>query len=266
MKDSLKQTLDRAVEAINRPVFIESDPVQFPRRFSDRRDIEIVSLLTSHIAWGNRKMICNNCEKLLQMLENQPYHFLMEGDIESFDSGVNVHRTFFGRDLKYFLRGLRQIYVGYGSLEEFALRGGAADAEAPSWHLASLINSRLCEANKGVEKSLRCLPENLGQTPLKRLNMALRWLVRDDGIVDMGVWHALNPSQLFIPLDVHVANTSRSLGLLERRSNDRKAVVELTECLRRFDPVDPVRYDFALFGLGINNGAVEGEGVDQAAV
>ncbi|MDE7153885.1 MAG: TIGR02757 family protein [Muribaculaceae bacterium] len=262
MKDLLKQKLDRAVETINRPDFIGADPVQFPRRFSDKRDIEIVSLLTSHIAWGNRKMICNNCEKLLKMLDNQPYHFLMEGDIESFDPDRNIHRTFFGRDLKYFLRGLRSIYAQHGSLEEFALSGGSADSEAPAWHLASLINCQLQQANQGKEKSVRCLPENLGQTPLKRLNMALRWLVRDDGIVDMGVWQGIKPSQLFIPLDVHVADTSRTLGLLERRSNDRKAVVELTDCLRRFDPTDPVKYDFALFGLGINNGSVEGEGVD----
>ncbi|MDE6080945.1 MAG: DUF2400 domain-containing protein, partial [Muribaculaceae bacterium] len=102
-----------------------------------------------------------------------------------------------------------------------------------------------------VEKSIRCLPENLQHTPLKRLNMALRWLVRDDGIVDMGVWKALKPSQLFIPLDVHVANTSRKFELLQRKSNDRKAVEELTATLRRFDSGDPVKYDFALFGLGV---------------
>lgn len=252
MKEQLKNILDEAVSRINRPEFVAADPVQFPRRFNDKRDIEIVSLLTSHIAWGNRKMICNNCEKLLRLMENQPYRFLMEGDLEALDSDANVHRTFFGRDLKYFLRGLRRIYAGYGSLEDFAAKGGAVRSQTPSWELAAMINHELCQANKGVEKSVRCLPENLQQTPLKRLNMALRWLVRDDGIVDMGVWKALSPSQLYIPLDVHVANTSRTLGLLERRSNDRKAVEELTACLRRYDPADPVKYDFALFGLGVS--------------
>ena len=109
----------------------------------------------------------------------------------------------------------------------------------------------MADANADQPKSLRCLPDNLKSTPLKRVNMALRWLVRDDGIVDMGVWKALKPSQLFIPLDVHVADTSRALNLLSRKSNDRKAVLELTDALRQFDPADPIKYDFALFGLGI---------------
>lgn len=250
----LRDKLEQAVTEINRPEFVEADPVQFPRRFSDKRDIEIAALLTSHIAWGNRKMICNNCDKLLKLLENQPCNYLMEGDIEQIDSSANVHRTFFGRDLKYFLRGLRRIYSAHGSLEEFAEKRGVTSSEVPSWQLASLINNELHQANQGLEKSIRCLPENLGQTPLKRLNMALRWLVRNDGIVDLGVWKALKPSQLYIPLDVHVANTSRALGLLQRKSNDRKAVEELTTCLRRFDSADPVKYDFALFGLGIQGG------------
>lgn len=251
MKESLKNMLDKAVDEINRPEFVLADPVQFPRRFGDARDIEIVSLLTSHIAWGNRRMICNNCEKLLALFENQPYRFVMEGELESLADETNIHRTFFGRDLKYFLRGLRKIYTEHGSLEQFAAHTGAINSDTPSWDLAASINNELCEANQGVEKSMRCLPENLQHTPLKRLNMALRWLVRDDGIVDMGVWKALKPSQLFIPLDVHVANTSRKFELLQRKSNDRKAVEELTATLRRFDSNDPVKYDFALFGLGV---------------
>lgn len=253
MKDKLKLTLDQAVEEINRPEFVAADPVQFPRRFSDLRDIEIVALLTSHIAWGNRRMICHNCEKLIGLLGNEPFRFIMEGDLEAIPSEMNVHRTFFGRDLKYFLRGLRQIYSSCGTLEQFAKKCGATVSDTPSWHLAAMINHEMSQANSGEEKSIRCLPDNLKNTPLKRLNMALRWLVRDDGIVDMGVWKALTPSQLYIPLDVHVANTSRELGLLERKSDDRKAVEELTDRLRQFDPNDPVRYDFALFGLGVRN-------------
>ena len=113
------------------------------------------------------------------------------------------------------------------------------------------LNRLMADANRDFEKSERCLPGNLASTPLKRVNMALRWLVRDDGIVDMGVWKAMKPSQLFIPLDVHVADTSRALGLLDRKSNDRKAVLDLTDALRSMDAEDPVKYDFALFGLGI---------------
>ena len=129
-----------------------------------------------------------------------------------------------------------------------------AKAEFPSWHLVEHMNNALREANGGVDDS-RCLPLNLRTTALKRVNMALRWLVRDDGIVDLGVWKGVvDKSQLFIPLDVHVGNTARELGLIDRRANDRRTVVELTAILRRFRPDDPVFYDYALFGIGIGKG------------
>ena len=135
---------------------------------------------------------------------------------------------------------------------------GAPQSQAPAWTLAQGLNAALAEANDGVHDP-RCLPQNLTATALKRLNMALRWLVRDDGIVDLGVWKALKPSQLFIPLDVHAGNVSRQLGLLTRKSNDRRAVVELTDTLRSFRPDDPVVYDYALFGLGIESKSMRNE-------
>ena len=217
----LKTKLDILAGQYNVPSFAESDPVQFPRRFSDKRDIEISSLLTSTIAWGRRSMILADAEKLHCLLGGEPLRFVLDGDIEAIGEG-NIHRTFFGRHLRYFLRGLRELYRNYGSLEDFAVATGAADSEAAAWTLAENINAVLCRANRScrLDGPSRCLPDKPDKSALKRLNMALRWLVRRDGIVDIGCWEALRPSQLFIPLDVHSGNTSRALGLLTRRSDD----------------------------------------------
>ena len=250
-QDNLKYLLDSMVERYNVPGFADADPVQFPRRYSDPRDIEISALLTSTIAWGRRAMILNNAERIDTLLGHEPYHFVMEGDIDRIDDS-NIHRTFFGRHLRWFLRGLRLTYSRHGSLEGLAAASGATVSEAPSWHLASALNALLAEANctAPLDGPSRCLPDKPDKSALKRFNMALRWLVRNDGIVDIGSWTALRPSQLYIPLDVHSASTSRQLGLLSRQQNDRKAVEELTATLRRFRPDDPTVYDFALFGAG----------------
>lgn len=248
ISDDLAILLNEEAARYNTPEFIVDDPVQFPRRFTDKRDIEIVSLLVSTIAWGRRPMICRNAEKMLQLMDYQPHAYLMDSGYEDLTEG-NIHRTFFNHNLRHYMRGLNAIYRKFGSLENFAVRCGASEVEFPAWHLAAAVNSCLKEANEG-ETDSRCLPLNLDKSALKRFNMALRWLVRDDGIVDMGVWSAIKPSQLFIPLDVHVGNVSRNLGLLFRRSNDRAAVEELTTALRQLKPEDPVYYDFALFGIG----------------
>lgn len=248
--DDLKTILDRESDRINSPGFIDADPVQFPRQFSDPRDIEIASLLCSTIAWGNRKMICRDCSRLLATMENAPYRFMAEGGFEELNDADNVHRTFFIRNLKHYLRGLQTIYQKHGTLQDFAVACGAPQSEFPAWVLAEGIATHITNANGG-EPDSRCLPINIADTALKRLNMALRWLVRKDGIVDMGIWDAITPAQLYIPLDVHVGNVARHLGMLTRKANDRKSTVELTSTLRKFDPTDPVRYDYALFGLGI---------------
>lgn len=252
-ENDIRELLDREGARINSPEFIAADPVQFPRRFDRQQDIEIAALLSATIAWGNRKMICSNCDKMLRIMEGRPHDFVMERAYEELPEG-NIHRTFFTANLKHYLRGFHLIFSRYGSLEGLARHLRIADDEAPAWKLVEGMNEILKEANHGAADS-RCLPQNLRTTALKRVNMALRWLVRDDGIVDMGVWKSLKPSQLFIPLDVHVGNTSRDLGLLQRRQDDRRAVEELTTTLRRFRPADPAFYDFALFGLGIENKA-----------
>lgn len=251
-ENDLKDLLDREARRFNSPEFIAADPVQFPRKFESLPDIEIASLLASTVAWGNRKMICSNITKMLSLMDWSPAAYLLDKGYEELPD-MNIHRTFFARDLRAFLRGLYPIYRNHGSLQEYARCRNVGAAEYPAWELAAAINSSLENENRGhsdVNLS-RCLPQNLKTTALKRLNMALRWLVRDDGIVDMGVWDVIKPSQLFIPLDVHVGDTSRELGLLSRKANDRRSVEELTATLRRFNPVDPVVYDYALFSLGL---------------
>lgn len=248
--DDISTTLIAEAQRINRPEFINSDPVQFPRRFSDIRDIEIAALLCSNIAWGRREMICRDCNRLLDLLDNEPYRFVMSGPIEDIDDSLNIHRTFFGRHLKHYLRALQLIYSRHENFDAFCSASGAPSAEAPAWQLADTLRQAMSEANNAPADS-RCIPVRLENTALKRLNMALRWLVRNDGIVDIGVWKSLKPSQLFIPLDVHVGNTARALGLLNRKAQDKKAVMQLTNRLREIHPSDPVMLDFALFGLGI---------------
>lgn len=248
MKD-IKELLDTEAQRINNPSFIERDPVQFPRRFESLQDIEIVSFLAANLAWGNRKMICRDIEKMLGLMDNQPFAYMMDKGYEDLDPKVNIHRTFFAAHLQHFLRGFRKIYKDYGSINEFAKANRVGEDEAPAWKLVKLINEVLKQENG--EACSRCLPLNLDKSALKRVNMALRWLVRDDGIVDLGVWDAIPKNKLFIPLDLHVGNVSRELGLLTRKQNDRKSVEELTGVLRTFRPDDPAIYDFALFGIGI---------------
>lgn len=249
----LKDFLDREANRINSPDFIALDPVQFPRRFDRLQDIEIVSLLSATIAWGNRKMICNNCEKMLALMDYQPLDYVAEGEFEHLPDELNIHRTFFAANFKHYLRMLRRIYKEHGSLHAFALHYGIGDVSEPAWRLVELLQNEMVTANGATDS--RCLPTNLYTTALKRVNMALRWLVRNDGIVDMGVWNAISPAKLFIPLDVHVGDTARALGLITRRANDKRTVLELTDILRTMHPDDPVIYDYALFGIGIEDNA-----------
>lgn len=249
ISSDLAALLESEATRINNPDFIALDPVQFPRRFTRLQDIEIAALLCSSIAWGNRKMICRNCEKMLALMGWDPFNNVMDEGYEDLPP-MNIHRTFFAENLRHFLRGLHAIYSRYGSLDAFASTVVDESTDCAPWVLAGEINRRLCEANDG-KTDCRCLPLNMEQTALKRFNMALRWLVRTDGIVDLGVWKSLKPSQLYIPLDVHVGNTARELGLISRKANDRKTVELLTDALRPLRPSDPAFFDYALFGIGV---------------
>lgn len=258
------ELLDYEAARINNIGFVDSDPVQFPRRFSRIQDIEISGLLSAMVAWGNRKMICRDVERMLSLMNHDPYAYVLDEGYEDLDDGMNLHRTFFARHFKYFLRGMNEVYRRYGSLDAFSASVGAGSDEFPSWKLVGELQKVMCDVNGGAVCS-QCLPVNLGQTALKRINMALRWFVRDDGIVDMGCWRSIPKSKLYIPLDVHVGNVSRELGLLDRKANDRKSVEQLTAVLRTLRPDDPAVYDFALFGIGVS-GRMRDSGNDSVVI
>ncbi|MDR0316363.1 MAG: TIGR02757 family protein [Treponema sp.] len=223
--------------------FIARDPVQFPRRYTKRADIEIAAFLAVTIAWGRRDLILRSAEKMFSLMEPGPAAFVMGGDYRKLKERC-IHRTFFEDDLKYFCKGLKSCYVKYGNLEKLF-------ASVPDiWQGIALFREEMAAANGRYSKHIASpgAADSGAGSACKRINLALRWLVRN-GPVDIGLWKKIRPAALYIPLDVHVARTSRRLGLLKRKSNDKKAVIELTEKLREFCPQDPVKYDFALFGL-----------------
>lgn len=248
--NEIKELLDAEAARINTPAFIGDDPVQFPRRFERQEDVEVVALLSAIIAWGNRKMICRDAEKILDIMGDHPADFVRDGAYEDLDPKMNLHRTFFVSNFQHLLRGLREIYRKYPNLDAFSESIHAGETEAPAWHLVGAMNEIIADANVGL-RDPRSLPQNLKTTALKRINMMLRWLVRDDGIVDMGLWKSIPKSKLYIPLDVHVGNTARELGLISRKANDRTTVDLLTNRLREWRPDDPCIYDYALFGIGM---------------
>lgn len=247
--ENLKGYLDELVAKNNTEAFIKDDPVQFPHRYDNLRDIEIVSFLVATIAWGNRKMILNNADKMLAMMGQSPYDYIMSRGYKNLEPDKCVHRTFFNRDFIYYCEGMNRIYGkdGINSLEDVFVQNGNHN----TWQGIQNFRDIIAEANGGTSKHISnpsCDDPKKGSA-CKRLHMALRWLVRNDGIVDLGIWKRLNPKDLMIPLDVHVARVSRNLGLIDRKSNDRQTVEMLTAKLREFDANDPVKYDFALFGV-----------------
>jgi len=251
--NSIKDYLEELVARNNTEGFIKDDPVQFVHRYSDIHDIEIVAFLVATIAWGNRKMILNNANKMLDIMGKSPYDYVMSGGWEKLEDGKCVHRTFFGRDLKYYCRGIREIYRANRADRTNSLEDVFFNEEHDVWRGIQNFRDMMAEANGGTSKHISnpCCEAPMKGSACKRLHMALRWLVRDDGIVDLGVWKRLKPKDLMIPLDVHVARVSRNLGLLDRKSNDRMTVEMLTSKLREFDKEDPVKYDFALFGVEV---------------
>lgn len=246
----IKDLLDAKVKQYNRLDFIADDPIQIPHRYSRKEDIEISGFLSSIIAWGQRKTIINNASRLLEWMEDSPYDFLMqmeESDLERF--APFVHRTFNGIDCSYFISRLAEIYRTEGGLE------GTLGALVAEHGTASGISrfKELFFASEHVSRSEKHLADPLRGSTAKRINMYLRWMVRkDDKGVDFGLWSSVPMSTLSLPLDVHTGRIARELGLLKRRQNDWKAVQEIDTALRAFDPEDPVKYDFALFGIGVS--------------
>lgn len=245
----LKEFLDEKVEKYNHPDFIESDPIQIPHKFSNKEDIEIAAFLTATMAWGNRKMIINKATDLMDRLGNSPYDFIMDYEenqfakIESFK-----HRTINSIDLDFYLRSLQNIYKNHGGLESaFHFESEETD----SFHAIERFRKLFLEVPHAI-RSEKHLSSPANGSAAKRLNMFLRWLARiDNQGVDFGIWKQVSMSQLVCPLDVHSGNVARNLQILSRKQNDWKAVSELNSKLKEFDPQDPVKYDFALFGLGV---------------
>jgi uncharacterized protein (TIGR02757 family) len=246
---SLKEFLDAKVEQYNRPLFLETDPIIVPHRFTLKNDIEISAFLTATIAWGNRRSIIQNAERLMDLMDNAPYDFIINHQKPDLQTFIGfVHRTFNGEDLSYFIQGLRNIYKKHHGIEAVF----AKYQEPKSLQLAISAFKQVFFELPHPERSKKHVSDPMQGSAAKRINMFLRWMVRDASTgVDFGLWNLISPSQLSCPLDVHSGRVARKLGLLKRKQNDAKALVELDNGLRSLDPIDPVKYDFALFGLGV---------------
>ncbi|WP_034058248.1 TIGR02757 family protein [Lacinutrix jangbogonensis] len=251
-KKELKEFLDAKVEQYNRPDFITSDPIQIPHQFSKKEDIEIAGFLSATIAWGNRKSIINNANKMMTLLEHSPHDFVMnhqETDLAKLEPFA--HRTFNGLDFITFIKSLQHIYKNHNGLESVF----AKHAENQSLQNAIHHFKQTFFEIEHLQRTEKHVSDPLKKSAAKRINMFLRWMVRDDNTgVDFGIWKSLSPTQLSCPLDVHSGNVARKLGLLNRKQNDGKALAELDASLRKLDKSDPVKYDFALFGLGVFEG------------
>lgn len=247
----LHALLERLCDRYNRPDFIDGDPISVPHRFAERADREIAGFLAATIAWGNRKAIVRNAHRMMRLMDDAPADFVRHAsECELARLDAYVHRTFNGRDLRDFVRALRQLDRDFGGLGAFFEARYEATQSLPR----TLADFRrvffAAEHAPHCEKHLSSIERGAA---CKRLCMFLRWMVRrDDRGVDFGLWTRIPMSALRVPLDVHTGDMGRALGLLTRRQNDWRAVEELTAALRRFDPDDPVRFDFALFGAGLD--------------
>ncbi|GAA4397158.1 TIGR02757 family protein [Nibrella viscosa] len=252
MHSSLKSLLDEKVEQYNRPGFIAHDPISIPHRFTQKQDIEIMGLWAAILAWGQRPVIIRKANELIDLMDGAPYDFIRhheDNDLKRFLSFK--HRTFNATDTLYFLHFFREYYQTQNSLEEAFVPPDFSPAETTRRSLET-FHDRFCCGNYFPPRTRKHIATPARNSSCKRLNMFLRWMVRrDDRGVDFGLWQRIQPSQLVMPIDVHVGRVARKLGLLTRDQTDWTAAVALTDTLKQFDPTDPVKYDFALFGLGV---------------
>jgi len=250
--EALRALLDERYDRYARPQFLVDDPISLPHRFSALADREIIGFWVAMLAWGNRKSILASGEELIRLMDGAPYAFVRdhrERDRKRF-LGFK-HRTFNATDALYFLDFLQRHYRAHASLEEAFARHLTPDAPHVGLALSG-FHRQFCDHPDFPPRTTKHVATPDRKSSCKRLNMFLRWMVRNDGRgVDFGQWKRISPAQLLCPLDVHVARSARLLGLLARKQNDWSAVLELTESLRRYDLHDPVKYDFALFGMGV---------------
>jgi uncharacterized protein (TIGR02757 family) len=251
-QDKLRELLISKAEEYNNPQFIESDPISIPHQFSLKEDREISGFLAATIAWGQRPTIIANALKMVELMDHAPYEFIMNHLPKDRLRFMGfVHRTFNYDDLNYFLFSLQHIYRHGGGLEQaFAIQAGELNPKHALGRFRETFFS-----HEHLSRTQKHVSDPFKNSSCKRLNMYLRWMVRrDDKGVDLGLWKDFKMSQLSCPLDVHSGTVARKLGLLTRKQNDWKAVEELDSALRLLDPEDPVKFDFALFGMGVFEG------------
>ncbi|MDC8103124.1 MULTISPECIES: TIGR02757 family protein [Chryseobacterium] len=248
--EELRDFLNEKSDQYNNYDFIEDDPIQIPHRFSLKQDIEIAGFLAATISWGNRKSIIRSAEKMLDIMGNSPYDFVMNFSEKDLDSirDKSIHRTFNGEDFTYFIQQFNKVYRENESLENLFL---IKDSEFNFLHAIERFRTSFLETSK--HRSHKHVSSPYKNSSSKRIIMFLRWMVRKDKrSVDFGIWENIDPKYLSIPLDVHTGNISRKLSLITRTQNDWKTVEELDQVIRQFDDKDPAKYDFALFGLGVS--------------
>lgn len=250
MSSEIYQLLEEKFIQFNQTSFIENDPISIPHLFSAKEDIEIAGFLAATIAWGQRKTIVTNARKMIQLMDDAPYDFILHHeDKDLWRLKGFVHRTFNSEDFEFFVKALQYIYINHGGLESVFARN--AENMQQSIHYFKKVFFEI----EHPQRSTKHIADPLKKSSAKRINMFLRWMCRNDKSgVDFGIWKSISPKHLMCPLDVHSGNVARKLGLLTRTQNDWQAVEELTYQLRKFDKNDPVKYDFSLFGLGVFEG------------
>ena len=241
--------LDQKAIVYEQTQFIKNDPISIPHLFKKKEDIEISGFLIATISWGNRLSIINSGKRMMDLMGYDPYHFVIsysKKDLNKISSFI--HRTFNGIDFQYFIKSLRNIYQNHGGLEKAFSYYPKAQRMDENIHYFRKLFFELDHQ----KRTIKHVSDPLNGSAAKRLNMYLRWMVRPSkNKVDFGLWNRIKPKQLSCPLDIHSGNVARKLGILRRNQNDQKALKELDEVLRSFDPKDPAKYDFALFGLGV---------------
>ncbi len=247
--NELYELLETKYKQYNQAEFIDTDPIKIPHQFSKKQDIEIAGFLSATLAWGQRKTILKNASQIIEWMDHSPHDFILnfeESDLLAFENFK--HRTFNGIDCVFFLKSLQEIYLKSPSLEDVFF------PEYSNISVAEDISNfkKLFFSLPHQNRTEKHLADPLKGSAAKRLNMFLRWMVRkDEHGIDFGIWKKVKPSVLYCPLDVHSGNVARKLGILSRKQSDWKAVEELTSQLQKFDNNDPVKYDYALFGLGV---------------
>nr|WP_294790433.1 TIGR02757 family protein [uncultured Mucilaginibacter sp.] len=251
----LKDFLDAKVAQYNCPDFIKNDPVCIPHLFSKKQDIEIMGFWAATLAWGQRVTIINKCKELIALMDSAPYDFIMNHEESDLEKLLHFkHRTFNDIDTLYFIAFFRFHYRLHDSLESAFMPPNPLDLKYDSAveHALNYFRNYFFLLPDSPHRTKKHVSSPSQKSTCKRLNMFLRWMVRKDkNSVDFGIWNRLKPADLIMPCDLHVDRVARSLGLITRKQTDWQTAVELTEKLREFDPLDPVKYDFALFGLGI---------------